>query len=279
VRGAEGINPARTEAYITLSPIACGVTSWIGATITINGSQQTLPRKTVLVNAHPDANLIGSLRHMDYVPFSPCTFHDVITYNGIQLTSGNGFGITSAQWQTSTNVTYLGQSSQYLQNASFGAHLRANSVSSLTQRASIQVQLTSACGSAQKTIEYYRGTCNIAPPCMCPPWNCTCDPQEPDPIWPAPKPHPNPVSDVLIVDVDFAVDALKSIASETTEIPDNITYDIRLYDTKGALLRRQHAKNGKIEFDVSKLPEGVYFLYIYDGINPKPSMQQIIVQR
>jgi len=82
-------------------------------------------------------------------------------------------------------------------------------------------------------------------------------------------PHPNPVSDVLIVALDATANTNKISASPT--------YDVRLLDEQGNLLRQQQSKGGTIQFNVSSLPNGIYFLYIYDGVNSTPSMQQIIV--
>jgi len=43
-------------------------------------------------------------------------------------------------------------------------------------------------------------------------------------------------------------------------------------------LRQTSAKkNGKVQFNVANLPDGTYFLHIYDGINAQPNMQQIII--
>ncbi|MCL1937015.1 MAG: T9SS type A sorting domain-containing protein, partial [Candidatus Azobacteroides sp.] len=54
--------------------------------------------------------------------------------------------------------------------------------------------------------------------------------------------------------------------------------DIRLYDGLGNLLRQATATGGKIEFNVANLPNGIYYLHIYDGVNEKPEMRQIVVQ-
>jgi hypothetical protein len=58
----------------------------------------------------------------------------------------------------------------------------------------------------------------------------------------------------------------------------NLTYDVRLYDGQGNLLRNATNKGGTVQFNVSALPDGIYYLHIYDGINSTPEMQQIVVQ-
>ncbi len=92
--------------------------------------------------------------------------------------------------------------------------------------------------------------------------------------------YPNPVSNILNVDLDRIVNetnTLEPIAGDR-QLKQELTYDIRLYDGMGILLRHAKAKGGKVEFNVSNLTSGIYFLHIYDGINEKPEMQQIIVE-
>jgi hypothetical protein len=121
---------------------------------------------------------------------------------------------------------------------------------------------------------YCTGQCRLCKPppvCTCIHGQCTCI-LDPEPIWPSP-PYPNPVSDVLTIDID------EFTFENTSQTQAEMTYDIRMYDSRGSLVRRQIIKRGKVEFDVSKLAEGVYFLHIYDGVNEKPSKEQIIVKR
>ncbi|MDR2234018.1 MAG: trypsin-like serine protease [Tannerella sp.] len=84
--------------------------------------------------------------------------------------------------------------------------------------------------------------------------------------------YPNPVSDVLNIEVKTkdAVSA-RSIAAAS--------YDIRLYDGQGTQLRQTVTKGeSNTQFDVSGLPNGTYYLHVYDGVNAKPEMYQIIVK-
>jgi hypothetical protein len=37
-------------------------------------------------------------------------------------------------------------------------------------------------------------------------------------------------------------------------------------------------KTGMVQFDVTNLPNGFYFLHIYDGVSDKPDMRTIVVQ-
>jgi len=82
--------------------------------------------------------------------------------------------------------------------------------------------------------------------------------------------YPNPTSDVLNVEVGQS----SSSKSEGT----SLTYDIRLYDGQGILLRQTSSKGGTVQFNLSNLPDGIYYLHIYDGVNSKPEIQQIMVE-
>ena len=78
------------------------------------------------------------------------------------------------------------------------------------------------------------------------------------------KVYPNPTGNILNVEIE----------AETTEI----TYDIRLYDGQGNMLRNAKTKGGTIEFNVANLPNGIYYLHVYDGVNGTPEIQQIVIE-
>jgi len=86
--------------------------------------------------------------------------------------------------------------------------------------------------------------------------------------------YPNPAKDVLYVeiDVDFAQTMLR------TDVKTALIFDVRLYDGQGNLLRQTKTKGGTVEFNVSNLPEGMYYLHVYDGVNQTPEMHQIVIQ-
>ena len=81
--------------------------------------------------------------------------------------------------------------------------------------------------------------------------------------------YPNPVSDILYIEIPTSENNSSKTASPT--------YDVRLYDGQGNLLRQQKTKDGTIQFNVSKLLDGLYYLHIYDGVSEKPEIQQIEV--
>ena len=59
----------------------------------------------------------------------------------------------------------------------------------------------------------------------------------------------------------------------------DLTFDVRLYDGRGNLLQQQKTKGGTLQFNVSNLPNGIYLLWIDDGVSEKPEVQNIVVER
>ena len=85
--------------------------------------------------------------------------------------------------------------------------------------------------------------------------------------------YPNPVDDILTIDIgalagQFASGSLRQAPS----------YDVRLYNGQGNLLRQQIAKGGTVQFNVSNLPDGIYYLHIYNEVKSTPEIQQIMVE-
>ena len=80
---------------------------------------------------------------------------------------------------------------------------------------------------------------------------------------------PNPVDDMLNIDLDqMAIVSSKSI----------MTYDIRLFSAQGNMVSQISAQNGIVQLNTSDLPDGFYYLHIYDGISPTPEVHTIIVK-
>ena len=88
--------------------------------------------------------------------------------------------------------------------------------------------------------------------------------------------YPNPASNTLNIEVDrIAYERSQPLAQSKIDP----IFDIRLYDGQGNLLRNAKVKDGKVEFNVSNLTTGIYYLHVYDGVNEKPEMRQIVVER
>ena len=81
--------------------------------------------------------------------------------------------------------------------------------------------------------------------------------------------YPNPVSDILIIEAGATANAKMQTTS--------LTYDVRLYDGQGNMVRQTFTKGGTVQFKVYNLPNGIYYLLIYDGISSIPEMHQIVV--
>jgi hypothetical protein len=94
--------------------------------------------------------------------------------------------------------------------------------------------------------------------------------------------YPNPASDILHLEFDEeAIAQIKALEQSLTKgkrIMADMTYDFRLYDGQGNLLRYRKAKGGSVQFNVANLPNGIYYLHIYNGISEKPAMRQIVVE-
>ena len=130
-----------------------------------------------------------------------------------------------------------------------------------------------------------RPICPIQPcrccinPCICgDPINCSCQPPliclNCNTPWPCncfgPIAYPNPTGDILIIDMNRFACTGGGCCIGTT-------YSIRLLDERGSIVRQQQARGGQVEFDVSRLPEGTYFLHIEGGGEIR--REQIIIRR
>jgi len=52
-----------------------------------------------------------------------------------------------------------------------------------------------------------------------------------------------------------------------------------MYDGQGIMVRQASAKDGTVQFNVSNLPPGTYYLHVYDGVSREPEVHQIVVER
>jgi hypothetical protein len=85
--------------------------------------------------------------------------------------------------------------------------------------------------------------------------------------------YPNPASNILNVEINA-----QAPTTNAKQLTPNSTCDIRLYDNQGNLLRNAKTRGGSIQFNVASLPNGIYYLHIYDGVNASPEMRQIVVE-
>ena len=84
--------------------------------------------------------------------------------------------------------------------------------------------------------------------------------------------YPNPVSDILTIEIDAGA------AQSLLPVKASLSFDVRLYDEQGNLLRQAKTRGGTVEFNVSVFPDGIYYLHVYDGVNSAPVMLQIMLE-
>jgi hypothetical protein len=96
----------------------------------------------------------------------------------------------------------------------------------------------------------------------------------------APKAYPNPVSDILNVEIDReTIDKVKALLQNSGKsFNSDPVFDIRLYNGQGLQLRQQFTQSGIVQFNVFDLPDGIYYLHIYDNAGSKPEMYSVIVK-
>jgi hypothetical protein len=95
---------------------------------------------------------------------------------------------------------------------------------------------------------------------------------------PSPAPvivYPNPTSDILNIEFDREANPHAQIGDRSNMQDAN--YDIRFYNESGNLLRQAQTQGEKVEFNLSNLQSGIYYLHIYHGQDEKPEMRQIVV--
>ena len=97
----------------------------------------------------------------------------------------------------------------------------------------------------------------------------------------SPSVYPNPASDILNIEIDQEiVDAVKALlqASGAKYSNNEPVFDIRMYNIFGNTVRSTTTNGGTVQFDVSVLPDGFYYIHIYDGVSNKPEKHAVIVK-
>jgi hypothetical protein len=99
--------------------------------------------------------------------------------------------------------------------------------------------------------------------------------------------YPNPVNSTLNVEVTIDAQAHAQALSQASaqlqaagagSVKQTPTFDIRLYNGRGVLLRQASSQAGTVTFDVSGLPEDTYYLHVYDDTQTRPEIQQVIIR-
>jgi len=262
----------------------------ISASINLPGSTSPMFFHRYIHVGPPNVNDISSM-------FNQATIHtqgftDLVTYAGA-IATYNNFGIMSAQWQqvSGVSITNLSGSPQTSNCPAQGAQVGLILHSNPGQFGQIRVRLSNQCGWSPSwaTLSYLRhNPGGTFPPCrFCGLHPCICEDEEEEPDFLV---HPNPVSNVLTIDfIQREINAFEAQTSTSTEfilsgaeglsdrVRANEVFNIRLLNAQGVVVRQQRTQARTIQFDVSNLPEGTYYLHIeHDGEIEK---HQIIVQR
>ena len=80
-------------------------------------------------------------------------------------------------------------------------------------------------------------------------------------------PYPNPTPDILNIEINN--EFIENIKAHAQTIDyksfSEPTFDIRLYDSMGNTLRQQQTQGGTVQFNVSILQNGFYYLHILNA--------------
>ena len=85
--------------------------------------------------------------------------------------------------------------------------------------------------------------------------------------------YPNPVNSVLYVDIDQQ--AIRANSPAGSKIA---ACEIRLYNILGVLVLQTTSNSNKEQLNVSHLPDGMYFIHLYDGVNSTPEVITIVIK-
>ena len=94
--------------------------------------------------------------------------------------------------------------------------------------------------------------------------------------------YPNPTSDIINIELNENEVFQAGIVNQSPfggNVKQDITYDIRLYNGQGIMLRQATTKSSTVQFNVANLPAGIYYLHVYDGVSNTPEIKQILIER
>lgn len=90
--------------------------------------------------------------------------------------------------------------------------------------------------------------------------------------------YPNPVDQTLFVDIAELeeTDGVDGVARAPKAASDS--YELRLFNFQGALVRNLRVTNRQVSIDVSGLPGGNYFLHILRDGATTPEVHKVIIK-
>ena len=87
--------------------------------------------------------------------------------------------------------------------------------------------------------------------------------------------YPNPVNDILYIDIDQqAIMANNQGRSSGGKMP---VCEFHLYSVMGVPVIRTSSSSNSVQLNVSNIPDGMYFLHLYDGFNHNPEIKTILI--
>ena len=90
------------------------------------------------------------------------------------------------------------------------------------------------------------------------------------------KVYPNPADNILYIDVDQQAILANSPAGSL--VNKNPVCEFRLFSLMGVIVLQSTSSSNKVQLNVSNLPDGIYFLHLYDGISGMPEIKQVVIK-
>ena len=282
-----------TVRVATPFPQGCE-TGWIRAVVYTPHAGSLAETRSVYVGRPPNLDFISS--QSNHTTVGNTEFIDIITYRGLAVRASNPHGITTAEWQQIpgggvTITRFFGD--HPVDGNSFVYGARAGLTASLPGANTIRARLQNQCGTSNwANISYTRPSPGgpIFGSCPC---NCTCCYVSPChqcggfdncPFCPCFSSggflaFPNPVDNILTINLTQVEtpEIWTGTSTSSATIRASEVFYIRLFNAHGMIVRQQRTSAATIQFDVSNLPEGTYYLHIEH--NGEIEKHQIIVQR
>jgi hypothetical protein len=223
--------------YVEASGVGLG---WLSATITVNGISKTVTKNIQVLNNYPISSMSVTLNH-----------YSIVGEPDIYVKA-----VTSPQATTYDWYIYSG-TAEGIMTTHCPEVLLVYNPDITPEYHILTVEATNGAISGTASYSVY-GSYTLEVFCL--------DPELDS--------YPNPVSDILNIEITH-----KTPETQSKQVLNRILnkrYDIRLYTIHGNLVHQTTGGDGKTMIDVSKLPNGIYMLHVYDG-NSEPLMRQIIV--
>ena len=88
---------------------------------------------------------------------------------------------------------------------------------------------------------------------------------------------PNPVNHTLYINLPVLTETEIGQVGSTQQVGVSNSYELRLFDSQGSLVRSLHVMGPQTTLNVSSLPTGIYFLHIYKPGVSYPEVHKVVV--